>query len=118
MVLGSTGAALAVSLVAVPAARIGLLAGCAVLAISIYQLGTTRMRKRLAILSEPFPPRWDQILTERIAFYTALSGEEKERFGTDFAPELSDEWERFLLLCAVHKHTVHINHHAVFADRR
>jgi len=79
-VTGSIAASLSLALAESQAARIGLLAGTVVLIISVYQLGTTRMRRRVAILSRPFAGEWDRILTERVAFYTALKEGDRDRF--------------------------------------
>jgi Mlc titration factor MtfA (ptsG expression regulator) len=60
--------------------RVFLLCVCAVVALGIYRLGTARWRRRKAVLTRPFPPEWEAILTQRVAFFSALADEEKKRF--------------------------------------
>lgn len=46
----------------------------------VYGLLRARCLQRLRALARPFPPRWELILNTRVAYYGALSEEEKERF--------------------------------------
>jgi Mlc titration factor MtfA (ptsG expression regulator) len=59
------------------------LIGLAVLALVtflIYRYVTAGTRQRTAVLRQPFPEAWRQLLTERVAFYVALTDTEKLRF--------------------------------------
>ena len=47
---------------------------------AFYQYATADSRRRAAALAEEFPAAWRQILTERVAFYLALTKQEKARF--------------------------------------
>ena len=57
-----------------------VLAAAAAVGILAYRLGTRRGRRRLAVLARPFPDDWQRVLGERVAFYAALSDEERDRF--------------------------------------
>jgi hypothetical protein len=46
----------------------------------IYWLLRRRCLRRLAVMKQPFPEPWEQILQSRVAFFDALDGSEKERF--------------------------------------
>ncbi len=48
--------------------------------ISTFGNITHRYRERVRLMKEPFPPLWEKILDERVAFYTRLEPEEKTRF--------------------------------------
>lgn len=59
------------------------LIGLAVLALAaflVYRFVTAGSRRRSRILRQPFPDGWRQILAERVAFYLALTDDEKRRF--------------------------------------
>ncbi|RAK70381.1 M90 family metallopeptidase [Hymenobacter edaphi] len=56
------------------------LAVLALVAFLIYRFATAGGRQRAAILRQPFPEPWRQLLTERVAFYSALTDTEKLRF--------------------------------------
>jgi Mlc titration factor MtfA (ptsG expression regulator) len=45
-----------------------------------YWLVRRRCLRRLRIMRQAFPPSWEQILQNHVAFFRALSEEEKERF--------------------------------------
>ncbi len=46
----------------------------------LYWLIRRRSLRRLGIMRQPFPALWDQVLQSQVAFYRALSDQEKERF--------------------------------------
>ncbi|AYA36186.1 peptidase [Hymenobacter oligotrophus] len=46
----------------------------------IYRYVTSGSRQRAQALAQPFPEAWREILTERVAFYSALTDTEKLRF--------------------------------------
>ena len=46
----------------------------------IYWLARRRCLRRLTIMRQPFPAAWEQILQSHIAFFRALSDQDKERF--------------------------------------
>ncbi|MCC3160052.1 zinc-dependent peptidase [Hymenobacter sp. 15J16-1T3B] len=56
------------------------LAVLALVAFVIYRFATAGPRQRAAVLRQPFPEAWRQLLTERVAFYSALTDTEKLRF--------------------------------------
>jgi hypothetical protein len=56
------------------------LAVLAAIIFAFYRYVTRESRMRAAALAEEFPPAWRQILSERVAFYLALSKNEKRRF--------------------------------------
>ncbi|RTQ51669.1 peptidase [Hymenobacter gummosus] len=56
------------------------LAVLALVAFLIYRLVTAGTRRRARILRQPFPEAWRQLLTDRVAFYSALTDTEKPRF--------------------------------------
>ena len=45
-----------------------------------YWLSRRKCRRRLQLLNRPFPSDWEQILNSRVAFYSALSQPDKDRF--------------------------------------
>ena len=47
---------------------------------AFYQYATADSRRRTAALAEEFPAAWQQILSEQVAFYRALTDDEKTRF--------------------------------------
>jgi Mlc titration factor MtfA (ptsG expression regulator) len=47
---------------------------------ALYWAGTRIIRRRIRALRRPFPPEWERILTERVAFFAALGPQDKERF--------------------------------------
>ena len=47
---------------------------------AFYQYATADSRRRTAALAEAFPTAWRQVLAERVAFYLALTQNEKVRF--------------------------------------
>ena len=47
---------------------------------AFYQYATADSRRRTAALAEEFPATWQQILSEQVAFYRALTDDEKTRF--------------------------------------
>jgi MtfA peptidase len=57
---------------------IGLLTG-----FSIFSIFTKKIREREAMKKTPFPEEWRRILEKYVAFYRALSAEEKDRFETE-----------------------------------
>lgn len=46
----------------------------------IYWLVRRRSLRRLRVMRQPFPPAWEQILQTHIAYYRALTEQDKERF--------------------------------------
>lgn len=59
------------------------LIGLAVLALAaflVYRFVTAGKRQRTGILRQPFPEAWRQLLVDRVAFYLALTDDEKLRF--------------------------------------
>jgi len=56
------------------------LAVLAAILYTFYRYATADSRRRTAALAEAFPVAWRQLLTERIAFYRALTAAEKARF--------------------------------------
>ena len=60
--------------------RIALPAAAGLLGLGAYVLGTRKWRRRRKVLARAFPPEWERILTERVAFYSVLDGEDKQRF--------------------------------------
>jgi Mlc titration factor MtfA (ptsG expression regulator) len=50
---------------------------------SIYVIFTKKIREREAMKNKPFPEEWRKILERYVAFYRALSAEEKDRFETE-----------------------------------
>lgn len=47
---------------------------------AVYYWMTRKLRRRRQILSEPFPPEWETILLEEVAFFRALREDERGRF--------------------------------------
>jgi Mlc titration factor MtfA (ptsG expression regulator) len=56
------------------------LAILAAVAFLIYRYVTSGKRQRTRLLAQPFPEAWRDILTDRVAFYSALTDTEKLRF--------------------------------------
>lgn len=56
------------------------LAALAAIVFAFYRYITADSRRRAAALSTDFPPDWREILSERVAFYLALSPDAKLRF--------------------------------------
>ena len=56
------------------------LAVLAAILYTFYRYATADSRRRTAALAAAFPVAWRQLLTERIAFYRALTAAEKARF--------------------------------------
>lgn len=48
--------------------------------LGLYRWFTAKVRRRRAILAQPFPPRWEEILQKRVAYYQLLPEEERARF--------------------------------------
>ena len=57
-----------------------MLGASVLLAWWVYRFGTRIMRRRVALMGQPVPPRWRAILQERVAFFGRLSEDEKDRF--------------------------------------
>jgi Mlc titration factor MtfA (ptsG expression regulator) len=58
-----------------------ILGSCALLVFTVTFLFLTRKyRRRNRIVKQKIPPAWEQILSTRVAFYSTLTGEEKETF--------------------------------------
>jgi len=55
-------------------------AALAAIIYAFYRYATAADRRRSAARAQPFPAAWRQILSERVAFYLALSKHEKQRF--------------------------------------
>jgi MtfA peptidase len=55
-------------------------AGALAAGAAMYWAGTRVIRRRIRALARPFPPEWERILNERVAFFAALAGQDKERF--------------------------------------
>jgi Mlc titration factor MtfA (ptsG expression regulator) len=47
---------------------------------AVYSGMTRKIRRRRAILAEPFPPEWGEVLQREVVFYRALEPAEQERF--------------------------------------
>ena len=62
--------------------RVILLLVTAIITAETYRLGTGRWRRREKLASSPFPPEWEQILKDRVAFYNGIGEVEKARFRT------------------------------------
>ncbi len=52
----------------------------AILAYGLYDLLTRKLRRRRRILSEPFPPEWEEVLQKEVVFYRVLEPAEQLRF--------------------------------------
>jgi Mlc titration factor MtfA (ptsG expression regulator) len=52
----------------------------AALACLVHRAGTARIRRRRAILAQPFPAEWEAILQREVVFYRALEPAEQARF--------------------------------------
>lgn len=50
---------------------------------NIYRIFTKKIREREALVNTPFPEAWRAILEQYVAFYRALSKEDKDRFETE-----------------------------------
>lgn len=61
-------------------ATCGALAVAIVAGAGLFRLGTRVIRRRIKALRRPFPPEWEQILAERVAFFAALGPQDRERF--------------------------------------
>jgi Mlc titration factor MtfA (ptsG expression regulator) len=48
----------------------------------VYRFGTRIMRRRVKLLTKPFPAQWRAVFQERVAFFGRLTDEEKDRFCT------------------------------------
>src|SRR5271166_6247688 len=46
----------------------------------LYWLLRRRCLQRLAIMRQPFPPSWEQILQTHVAYFRALGNADKQRF--------------------------------------
>jgi Mlc titration factor MtfA (ptsG expression regulator) len=46
----------------------------------VYRFGTRIMRRRVKLLTKPFPAQWRAVFQERVAFFGRLTDEEKDRF--------------------------------------
>jgi Mlc titration factor MtfA (ptsG expression regulator) len=51
-----------------------------VLAPVVWWLLRRRVRRRLAVMRQPFPPAWEQILQTHVAYFRALCEADRERF--------------------------------------
>ena len=60
-----------------------LLAIDALVCFNLYQIFTKKMRERKTLAQQPFPQAWREILLQDVAFYRALSPEERQRFETE-----------------------------------
>ncbi len=49
-------------------------------AFGMYRWGTRKIRRRSAILAEPFPPQWEAVLQRDVVFFRALDTEAQQRF--------------------------------------
>jgi len=50
------------------------------LAVAVYSGMTRKIRRRRAILGQPFPPEWGEVLEREVVFYRALDPAERQRF--------------------------------------
>ncbi len=77
------GAVAAVIVVALMPTWTGALSGVAVGAVltaAIFRGETRIVRRRLAVMAQPFPVAWEAILRARIPYYAALEADERTRF--------------------------------------
>ena len=78
-------AAAAISLLAMPNGnRLGFVAWCLIWSllgsVTAYSIARRKCRRRLRIISRPFPAGWHEILASRVVFYRALDEVDKDRF--------------------------------------
>jgi Mlc titration factor MtfA (ptsG expression regulator) len=58
----------------------------------LVHAGMTRpVRRRRAILSQPFPTDWEEVLQREVAFFRALDSEEQQRFRTELLVFLGEK---------------------------
>lgn len=75
------GAVIALALLAM-APPLAALAGPAI-GIGYFLIATKRFRRRKALVSEPFPARWRELLERRVPFYRRLDADARARFEAD-----------------------------------
>jgi hypothetical protein len=51
-----------------------------ILSFGLYDLLTRKLRRRRKILSQPFPPQWEEVLLREVVFFRALEPAERVRF--------------------------------------
>ena len=59
------------------AATVGL---AVVAAVAVYAWQTGKIRRRRAVMREPFPPEWETVLQRDVAFFRVLEPTEQQRF--------------------------------------
>ena len=60
-------------------------------ALGMYHWQTARIRKRRAILREPFPPEWETVLQRDVVFFRALDPVAQQRFRRDLQVFLGEK---------------------------
>lgn len=58
----------------------GVLAVAVISLITVYRWRTRKIRRRRAILAEPFPKEWETVLQRDVVFFRALDAAEQQRF--------------------------------------
>jgi hypothetical protein len=69
-----------VALAAIPNAPRWLALGGIALGVAYYYLASQRERRRLSLVTTPFPGAWREVLWRRVPYYSLLTPEEQERF--------------------------------------
>jgi len=59
---------------------VGVLAVAVITLIAVYRWQTRKIRRRRAILSEPFPKEWEAVLQRDVVFFRVLDAVEQQRF--------------------------------------
>jgi Mlc titration factor MtfA (ptsG expression regulator) len=63
---------------------VGYVVGCliagALFGLAAFWLSRRKCRRRLRLMSRPFPAEWEAILQSRVAYYSALNAPDKDRF--------------------------------------
>ena len=63
----------------------------AILCFGLYDLLTRKLRRRRRILSQPFPPKWEEILQREVVFFRALEPAEQLRFRRELHLDTGDQ---------------------------
>ncbi len=80
-----------VALAAIPNAPRWLALGGIVLGAAYYVLASQRERRRLSLISAPFPSDWREVLWRRVPYYSLLTQPEQERFEREIQVFLGEQ---------------------------
>jgi len=80
-----------VALAAIPNAPRWLALLGIVLGVAYYYLASQRERRRLSLITAPFPGEWREVLWRRVPYYSLLTTEEQERFEREIQVFLGEQ---------------------------